>query len=143
MKNELRLDNLIGMNLKEFPDNIFRVLEVGQTMRVTDSWKGTVIETAFYDIDNFQGIPLTEWWLLELGFFSHSPGLYRIKIHEDQNRYLETVLSLKDFWDFGIVIEHSYKSEDTELWIKGVSSVHELQNLYYSLTGTEIKPVTT
>lgn len=86
-----------------------------------------------------EGIPITKEWLVKMGFENHSPGLYRIKIHADQARYLETMLTSKDFWDFTIIIEHTYKSEDTEIWIRACHHLHQLQNLYFALTGSELE----
>lgn len=88
--------------------------------------------------DFFKPIPLTEDWLKRFGFESHSPGLFRVKIHPDQNRYLETMLPSRDFWDMTIIIVKE-RSEDVELWIRAVKYVHELQNLIHSLTGEELK----
>lgn len=129
MKAELRIGNK---------------LQIGSTIITVDELYQSEFKTpeeGFIDYTHHQlsGIPLTEERLLKMGFENHSPGLYRIKIHPDQARYLETMLTSKAFWDFTIIIEHIYKPEDTEVWIRACHYVHQLQNLYFALTSEELK----
>lgn len=124
-------------------------------MEVSELRIGNIVDTAvglirvaeiplksnpLYNPKALHPIPISEEWLIRLGFESHKPGFFRIKIHKEQNRFLETDLSFKSFWDFIIVVEHPprYKTEDTELWIRAIESVHQLQNLFFTLTGEEL-----
>jgi hypothetical protein len=130
-KPELRPNNLVGMQLDVFPHNIFTVSEVGDTMKVYDQ------EIHYFDVDDLEGIPLTEEWLKKLGF--RKSAAYQIHLRD--NLFLTVDLPIKG---------SSRKSSDicitwdyTGRWITGhILCVHELQNLYYTLTGNEltIKP---
>lgn len=86
-----------------------------------DGW----LELAEYE--NVYPIPLTEEWLLKLGF---EPGYFGFVIYID-------------------MLELSYNTDTNELILgdageliyipKKVLYVHELQNFYYSLVGKELK----
>ena len=80
------------------------------------------VEECVYDMDDFQPIPLTEEWLLKFGF---EIGYNRIKMLDVYCK------------DFGILIE---RSNGGNFYYKKVyiSSVHQLQNLYFALTGEEL-----
>ena len=73
---------------------------------------------------NYKPTPLTEEWLLKFGFekdclMSKCYALKDIEISEDKNNDL--YLSLDGVW-YGVAIKH----------------VHQLQNLYFALTGKEL-----
>lgn len=85
-------------------------------------------------------IPLTEEWLLKFGF---ERDIY----HCPENNF-----DMKDGWSFliedlGIYIkfheDFSFsiydESDDIGLLIKDPEHVHQLQNLYFALTGEELK----
>ena len=73
------------------------------------------------NINRYRPIPLTEEWLLKFGFIS--------------NPY-------KDRYEFGdIDVECDKTKGKTELWLAGsphIKHVHQLQNLYFALTGKEL-----
>jgi hypothetical protein len=120
---ELRIGNLIGLNLKEFPDNIFKVLEVGQTMKVTDCWRGKVTETAFRDFRDFEPIPFNDKWKKLLGFYPDF-GTY--------GGHLSPVFGGGSFRVKDGIWQSSYR--DVE-----VKYVHQAQNLFYILADKELK----
>ena len=69
-------------------------------------------------------IPLNTNWLLKLGF--------------KYNNYEE--LYQKDIFDIDIIDDvycHFYMNEYGD-WYKNIEYVHELQNLYFALTGNEL-----
>lgn len=74
---------------------------------------------------DFEPIPLTEEWLLKFGFEKTYIG------HDEKYPFFEKGLIIIDACDFtietasGLVIEIKY--------------VHSLQNLYFALTGEELK----
>lgn len=73
-------------------------------------------------MSSFEGIPLTEEWILKFGFEC-------IFTHDDHYYYLESLdLGLdRSYQPFGI---GKYKVE--------FKYVHQLQNLYFALTGKEL-----
>ena len=70
----------------------------------------------------FEPIPLTEEWLLKFGF-----EVYKFDHKENQYRFKDRLIVIRDnlFYDYGtgVIIKH----------------VHQLQNLYFALTGEELK----
>lgn len=76
----------------------------------------------FYHLSDIKFIPLTEEWLFKLGFEC-------IFTHDDHHYYLESLdLGLdRSYQPFGI---GQYKLE--------FEYVHQLQNLYFALTGEEL-----
>lgn len=73
-------------------------------------------------LKNYKPIPLTEEWLLKFGF----------EIGYNKTKMLDVYCK-----DFGILIE---RSNGGNFYYKKVyiSSVHQLQNLYFALTGEEL-----
>ncbi len=92
-----------------------------------------------YDIDVYSGITITEDWLKQFGFivkqneplhrnlkycdFSHRTKKFRIYL-SDFKKHNSIHLSAGDGW-FPELVEFEY--------------VHQLQNIYFSLTGEELK----
>jgi hypothetical protein len=70
---------------------------------------------------DYQPIPLTEEWLLKFGF-----EVYEFNHKENQYGFKDRLIVIRDgfFCDYGssVIIKH----------------VHQLQNLYFALTGTEL-----
>lgn len=83
---------------------------------------------AWRTINSFEGIPLTEEWLLKFGFIEKSDVYfyndYCIEdIHNGVNWVLNEFDYVKDYFiPIGKCIKH----------------VHQLQNLYFALTGDEL-----
>ena len=71
-------------------------------------------------------IPLTEEWLVKFGF--------------EKRRYIhEGIIFGKDeFWDLEYYIAHDIY-EISQLEIDNLKYVHQLQNLYFALTGNELE----
>ncbi len=84
-------------------------------------------------------IPLTEEWLLKFGFEKQEKG-YSIGISD--YGYVIEYLDWREDWTFGI--EYYDPVNDDELGKVynfnglGLKYVHQLQNLYYLLTGEEL-----
>lgn len=79
-------------------------------------------EITWIEIEEFEGIPLTEEWLLKFGF---SGALYYFKSGFE--------FSLKKQSDGFVMIINDYE----ECWPE-IQYVHQLQNLYFALTGEEL-----
>lgn len=83
------------------------------------------------NIKNFDPIPLTEEWLLKFGFKSNP---------YNDTYYLENIY----FEGCKLVFECNKTRGFTELWSDKfplVEYVHQLQNLYFALTGEELTQV--
>jgi len=116
--NELRIGNAILIN-GEVCNNIGYGI-------ITDCYrkqKGLVSE--YLDTLIFKPIPLTEEWLLKFGFENYDSLKFSI------NDLL--VVDLHDF-TFGV-------NRFDVCWLdnKNTIHVHQLQNLYFALTGEELK----
>jgi len=81
------------------------------------------LPSGYYNCEKIEPIPLTEEWLVKLGFEKNETGFYYKGRFTYHNEYGWKIL---------------------EQWVKnwvGVSElkyVHQLQNLYFSLTGEEL-----
>jgi hypothetical protein len=82
-------------------------------------------EETWIELDQFEPIPLTEEWLERMGFTYEDEEIYYIRL--DENNVLAYDLTDKDFAVTGLWAEHK------------INHVHELQNLYFALTGEELK----
>jgi len=78
----------------------------------------------YYDYENLCPIPITEQWLIDFGFaFTMESGLFNISGYD--------VMLTKNGIDFYL---GEYGS-----WYKNIEYVHQLQNLYFALTGEELQ----
>lgn len=128
--NELRPSTFIGMNLKEDERNYFTVIEVGETMKccggyfTLDEIEEKRVETGFWDIELFEGIPLDKYWLEKFGFSFKARDSYRFP----------------NGWGFITLGEDGWYAfySGSGAISKTYYFVHELQNLYFALTGEEL-----
>lgn len=103
--NELRIGNFVNL-ISDGHEN------------EPDTFQWGIDDYEFYSdrMSFIKPIPLTEEWLLKLGFGKDGESPKRIKLD----------------CDFGVV----------EIWVNGrnplVKYVHQLQNLYFALTGEEL-----
>ena len=118
--NELRIGNLIQDNNKEWI--------------VSAQLIYSVVEGNGY-LAGFKPIPLTEEWLVKFGFkVEHlNFGAYETKLNDFFNLQFE----LKNQWNEkdGFHLYVNGGEYDSNVFIK---YVHQLQNLYFALTGEEL-----
>lgn len=117
---EIRVGNLVSFIDESGPSPDYIETTVGLSE----------IEKAIKDPDFFQGIPLTEQWLLDFGFDRHpNPnGTRSWCYYKDRERWvIQSMLDLNSF-SFGIT---PLKPE--------LNFVHQLQNLFYTLCGKELE----
>ncbi len=119
--NELRIGNLIKEGKVEQIDNS--------------------IDEVYYSGDgyyqstyccNLNPIPLTEEWLLKFGFEKNFENLIEILINKNQSLHFDKTDNCMSLY---IPINHEF----IYLVFKHIKYVHQLQNLYFSLTGTELE----
>ncbi len=84
--------------------------------------------------NNFQPIPLTEEWLIKFGFKKY--------ISDDNDIDINFQISFHNKSSEGLIVQLFMNSNGVIFFShSGISlfSVHSLQNLYFSLTGEELK----
>ena len=141
--SELRIGNLIKGIYHDYDDGIDEEIENETickvvTLDVSGSGDYPIYVYSDEDIEHFsefKPIPLTEEWLLKFGFeklntkmsdcFVFQKGLWRVAIKDNIEKTYEWVL-----W-------HERISPPT--WcLSRFEYVHQLQNLYFALTGEEL-----
>tara|TARA_R110000796_G_C14364505_1_gene413233 strand:+ start:311 stop:688 length:378 start_codon:yes stop_codon:yes gene_type:complete len=119
---ELRLDNLI------------RHIALGDNVKVSQVTKYFISADGItFNLEEFEPIPLTKEWLLKFGFeYKESDiyiiitGKFIIAVGSDGSYGL---CNNKDSWDRG----ESFNNREI------LNHVHQLQNLYFALTGEELE----
>ena len=132
--NDLRLGNLIYWNILEKKDTIHTVVGI------RNEKPQTIPISLGESIEDYKPIPLTEIWLEKLGLIKKNitedmpEELKQPDIDEDGSIWYHWVQGL-----FNLEIQ-----SNGEIWFelyshyKHIKYVHQLQNLYYSLTGVEL-----
>jgi hypothetical protein len=103
------------------------------------------------EIEYLQPIPLTEEWLIKFGFRKVSVCEYELSIKLEKfedwwDYYKEEETSIYVILEDGIMVEVNkvgvkLKDEDLEVMsfkLPHIQNVHQLQNLFYSLTNEEL-----
>ena len=125
MINELRIGNYIQYRDKS---SLLTVESLGSNGFSTINQDG--IQYGSDDICEYNGIPLTEEWLLKFGFVKNEDEyiLGHLSL-EDRSKDIYSKDVNKE--DFGSWFINSYLLE--------IEYVHQLQNLYFALTGEELQ----
>ena len=144
--NELRIGNFInGLYEPNYENEQEDHLEIAlckvvllDSVGLTDNY--IWVETKDTDNDNFDSfepIPITELGLIYLGFEYYEPlKHYRIVIDDIWYSVNINYLGLKGFF-FSFV---NLNADETEsMPVKEVKYVHKLQNLFFELSGIELK----
>lgn len=134
---ELMVGNLVAT--KDYPDNILRILEIGEfTMKVTENWSNTSpnIETRWLDNEELAGIPLDEKWMRRAQFTLEKA---RNKKTDMDGVWYNGFSLLQDAWEgknfnFATYVRGNgeFKSGYT------IPYVHRLQNLVKALSGRDL-----
>lgn len=123
--NQLSAKDLrLGNNLQDEIGNIYTVrrlnTEDDDDILVNEKMN---LKTLNYDVF---GIPLSEDVLLKLGFEKYSAENFKHQKVDKLRAYLQPIRN-----GYGIYLEGCYS-------LPNIKSVHQLQNLYYALTGEEL-----
>ncbi len=127
LKNELRLNNLINCIYHDDDDN--KTSCIGRVMCIDDTGLGEWViwvdsEAKAEEYDSFEPISLTEEWLLKFGIQGWF-GNNRFQIQRTTDKLFEVIA-----WKNGI-----------SFWLCHLEYVHQLQNLYFALTGEELNVI--
>jgi hypothetical protein len=137
--NELRIGNLLnkGDLIESFEDGTSVLIKKGSVIKVNSiSGKGinNYIDdyghcpvSEWYDLKGYSPIPLTEGWLLKLGFTKERDTVFEKIII---NNRLFTIIQ------HGFTKTYTYPSQNS---VTSIQHVHQLQNLYFALTGKELE----
>jgi hypothetical protein len=119
---ELRIGNLVKYN----DGGIFKVIGIYNFgLDVEDD-----IESTYMEYENFSPIPLTEEWLLKFGF--------EINRQTKEGNNIWRCYSEEGFFEVE-QIGSSFFLDDNNCYGTKINYVHQLQNLYFALTGEELK----
>ena len=133
--NELRIGNLVVFSDDQ---TLFTVGEIQETGLVVQNQD----ETTWIELVEFEPIPITEEWLKRMGFdlrfdFDKDYGIYYKKLREDT----EDMLTMRPYYMGGFLWGHSENPEEFPIEMGspiGIEFVHQLQNLFFALTGEEL-----
>lgn len=130
---ELRIGNYVEYNLSSgaFYDgteiNPIKIITINSDKDFCNFIKLDDDTDNVYDFDEIRLIPLTEEWLKKFGF----------KYFEPQKGFIYNIHFRLVFKSDFIVNQFSLYI-DGNLWPIDIKYVHQLQNLYYVLTGVEL-----
>jgi hypothetical protein len=116
--NELRIGNLVEYKITDKFDERKEWWEVSKIDADDIHWLSKVDTND----DDFRAIPLTEEWLLKCGFVENC---YQDRF---ENKFIH--------------VQCNKIRGKTELWIENIPHIkylHQLQNLYFALTGEELQ----
>jgi len=119
--NELRIGNIILLSWKNAVNPSTRKVDLGAFMDLASNGSGSAY--------NYEPIPLTEEWLSKFGFD---------KIGKNFRKFYEYNPNLKEFVLYYNNSTGFYEIKANNLMCT-ILSVHQLQNLYFALTGKELE----
>jgi hypothetical protein len=131
---ELRIGNYIASSGNKENVETWLIGKVNSISSLSSLFEQIEVETdesfEWFFRDNYFGIPLTEEWLLKFGFESMG------KLHPTFKKGLYII-------EKGL-IGHNYNlrifiNKDESLFITKLNDVHQLQNLYFAVTGEELE----
>jgi hypothetical protein len=124
--NELRIGNLVI-----YEQTTHFITLVDRLGFIETRWLNQNIDESDYrcSIGAIKPIPITEEWLLKFGFKESDEGFMKIKTRK-KSIYLE--INLRDKRTILFSSNHYYND------IYHVKYIHQLQNLYFSLTQKEL-----
>ncbi len=131
---ELRIGNLVHFNDKLYFGQENEVVEIDTICEsfITNKTTKNTVPGTYLD---YQPIPLTDEWLKKFGF----EEVLNFDFYKSGLSIDGTVVHFSfDFWRLGL---DAY-DQDLNDWIeipKEIKHVHQLQNLYFALTGNELK----
>ena len=134
--NELRIGNLV---FEKYSGTMI-VMGIGENIRTSGETlylaKQKKLPSGLYSMETVAGIELTEEWLLkfgfEIGFLRMKYKVYRLKT---KNGYSNWFLN-----NNGLMTKAFYSDNGLSEYYIRIKYVHQLQNLYFALTGEELTP---
>lgn len=136
---ELRIGNYVNGELYETGCSVtvlqYKVKSLGEKSAVLQDLKTQSV----LNYQDIQPIPLTSKWLLKFGFtqsLDYDPRKRFDKVPLYENNGVSIMLSDSEFWY--VTRQYDGGSSDPFERVLEVKSVHQVQNLYFALTGEEL-----
>lgn len=126
---ELRIGNYIHLDPDYLKDVVFKVITLEYYGLILDSYDKGCIKYSYSDY-KIQPIKLTEEWLLNFGFETSAWDNY------------STYRKMVGNNDYTIVFDEYLNTYVGDIKINEIKYVHQLQNLYFALTGKELNTKT-
>ena len=135
--NELRIGNWVQINNQEWPNLKgvkFKVTSIDCNALMLYSIRG-IGNSNYNQYDyNIEPIPLTEEWLLKFGFHKKDAEWYLHPCFE-----LKIIVFNKGEFNGVMFYTRTIHTDFTPIYCtKHINHVHQLQNLYFALTGEEL-----
>lgn len=129
-RNELRIGNLVDLG-----NRIAKIIEISNLSCVVVDLEET--QDTIEDYERTKPIPLTEEWLYKFGFKDIDKGDHDYNTYTDPNHnyYLQIDVRKKD--GKYSILDNSF-DDLRDFSMVDISYVHQLQNLYFALTGEEL-----
>lgn len=95
-----------------------------------------LFDLSFIEEEEYKPVPITKEWLIRFGFAEKAiagcdPTYFWIEEQESGQQF-------ELDWDNVAGIDLSYDGSNFSLWFPHIKYVHQLQNMYFSLTGKEL-----
>jgi len=120
---DLRVNNLIHAHAQDPVEVVVETIG-HEGVNFHDLREGVVYD---YEFQELSGIPLTAEWLENFGFEAYSGWFYR-----NDKLVIEACLSRPE-WSVRI-----RTSEESSIYLRNIKHVHQLMNLHFALTNTEL-----
>jgi hypothetical protein len=125
--NELRIGNLIKFSEDGTIFTVGSIEEKGFSVQNDE-------ETTWIEAEEFEPIPLTEEWLLKFGFHKKDAEWYLHPCFE-----LKIIVFNKGEFNGVMFYTRNIHTDFTPIYsTTHMNHVHQLQNLYFALTGEEL-----
>ena len=129
--NELRIGNWVNSNGEDHQENAL----IASICREEVGFKSG----DYGLIETIDGIPLKEDWLLKHGFFVENFD-YSIPISDCKVVWLTLIPQDEECTAYSVCVTQTDEDEDDQnVFLSDISYVHQVQNLYFALTGNELK----
>jgi hypothetical protein len=123
---ELRIGNYVHNEVQNLDFQVDGSLIATESMR----------QKAIKDYQGFKPIPLTEEWLLKFGASieakTEHANFYKIILNEKEDTWI-LILSDLSYW-----IGYGSDMDNESIGLGKLKYIHQLQNLYFALTGEEL-----
>jgi hypothetical protein len=115
---------------------------ISSRKNTTDPYQCELSDMNYYPF--LEAIPLTEEWLLKFGFYSGFTGISEFSMDVNKSKHdlnaIDTfrIYNSCDLWHPEILSITDISEPNDFLALNAVRYVHQLQNLYFALTGEEL-----
>lgn len=125
-KTELRVGNSVTTE--------YGAILTVETLEPTEAWVATNEDANFASYEELEPIPLTEEWLSKHGFYSCGDDLntWRLKSTAFSGYLFEVELNEPHYFKVCDLLVNHYQK---------IQFVHQVQNLHFYITGTELTPI--